>query len=101
MKPINEIATELGLDSANLVPYGKYKAKIPLTEIKRSGRKGKLIVITGISPTPAGEGKTTTAVGLSQGMGKIGQKVVTTLREPSLGPIFGIKGGGTGGVFQK
>ena len=66
MKPINEIATELGLDSANLVPYGKYKAKIPLTEIKPNARKGKLIVITGISPTPAGEGKTTTAVGLSQ-----------------------------------
>ena len=83
------------------MPYGKYKAKIPLTEIKRSGRKGKLIVITGISPTPAGEGKTTTAVGLSHGMGKIGQKVVTTLRAPSLGPIFGIKGGGTGGGLSK
>ena len=101
MKPINEIATELGLDSESLVPYGKYKAKIPLTEIKQNGKKGKLIVITGISPTPAGEGKTTTAVGLSQGMGKIGKKVVTTLREPSLGPIFGIKGGGTGGGLSK
>ena len=101
MKLIDEIATNMGLDPANLIPYGKYKAKIPLTEIKQDGKKGKLIVITGISPTPAGEGKTTTAVGLAQGMGKIGKKVVTTLREPSLGPIFGIKGGGTGGGLAK
>ena len=101
MRPISEIADELGIPSDVVLPYGKYKAKIPLSEIKTNSPRGKLIVVTGITPTPAGEGKTTTTVGLAQGMGRIGKKVAATLREPSLGPIFGIKGGGTGGGVSR
>ena len=97
MRPIAEIAEVLGLDPAMVIPYGKYKAKIPLEAVKSDGPQGSMVVVTGITPTPAGEGKTTTTVGLAQGMGKIGKRVTATLREPSLGPIFGIKGGGTGG----
>ena len=97
MRPIAEIAEVLGLDQAMVIPYGKYKAKIPLDAIKSDGPQGSMVVVTGITPTPAGEGKTTTTVGLAQGMGKLGKRVTATLREPSLGPIFGIKGGGTGG----
>ncbi len=97
MKPISEIAQKLGIESDSLIPYGHYKAKIPLSAINNGTKSGKLIVVTGITPTPAGEGKTTTTVGLAQGMGIIGKNVSATLREPSLGPIFGIKGGGTGG----
>ena len=97
MKPIAEIAESLGLDTAALIPQGHYKAKIPLEAIREDGKRGKLVVVTGITPTPAGEGKTTTTVGLTQSLGRLGKSVVATLREPSLGPIFGIKGGGTGG----
>ncbi|MEE2884525.1 MAG: formate--tetrahydrofolate ligase [Chloroflexota bacterium] len=100
MKPITEIADELGIDNSYLIPYGKYKAKIDLSAIRPEAR-GKLVVITGITPTRAGEGKTTTTVGLTQGLGKLGHKVAATLREPSLGPVFGIKGGGTGGDKSK
>ena len=97
MRPIAEIAESLGLDTAALIPQGHYKAKIPLDAIREDGKRGKLVVVTGITPTPAGEGKTTTTVGLTQSLGRLGKNVVATLREPSLGPIFGIKGGGTGG----
>ena len=97
MRPIAEIAESLGLDAAVLIPQGHYKAKIPLDAIREDGKRGKLVVVTGITPTPAGEGKTTTTVGLTQSLGRLGKSVVATLREPSLGPIFGIKGGGTGG----
>ncbi len=97
MKPIAEVAEGLGLDTAAIIPQGHYKAKIPLEAIREDGKRGKLVVVTGITPTPAGEGKTTTTVGLTQAMGRLGKNVVATLREPSLGPIFGIKGGGTGG----
>ena len=98
MEPINRIAERLGVHDEHLIPYGRYKAKIALDAMKPpEQRKGKLVVVTGITPTPAGEGKTTTAVGLTQGLGKLGRNAVATLREPSLGPIFGIKGGGTGG----
>lgn len=97
MRPIIEVAEELGLDREAVIPYGHYKAKIHLDAISNGGRRGKMVVVTGITPTPAGEGKTTTAVGLTQSLGRLGKKVVATLREPSLGPIFGIKGGGTGG----
>ena len=100
MKPITEIAADLGIDNSYLIPYGKYKAKIDLSAIRPEAR-GKLVVITGITPTRAGEGKTTTTVGLTQGLGKLGHKVAATLREPSLGPVFGIKGGGTGGDKSK
>ena len=97
MRPILEVAEEFGLDRDSVIPYGHYKAKIPLEAIRDDGRRGKMVVVTGITPTPAGEGKTTTTVGLTQAMGRLGKNVVATLREPSLGPIFGIKGGGTGG----
>ncbi|MDP6452210.1 MAG: formate--tetrahydrofolate ligase [SAR202 cluster bacterium] len=97
MRPIIEVAEELGLDREAVIPYGHYKAKIELDAIREGGRRGKMVVVTGITPTPAGEGKTTTVVGLTQSLGRMGKKVVATLREPSLGPIFGIKGGGTGG----
>ena len=97
MRPIAAIAETLGLDPNVIIPYGHYKAKIPLEAIRHGGHRGKLIVVTGITPTRAGEGKTTTVVGLTQGLGKLGKRTVATLREPSLGPIFGIKGGGTGG----
>ena len=97
MRPITEVAEELGLDREAVIPYGHYKAKIHLDAIREGGPRGKMVVVTGITPTPAGEGKTTTTVGLTQSLGRLGKKVVATLREPSLGPIFGIKGGGTGG----
>jgi len=97
MRPIADVAADLGLGANTIIPYGHYKAKIPLDAIKDGGRRGKLIVVTGITPTPAGEGKTTTVVGMTQGFGRLGKNVVATLREPSLGPIFGIKGGGSGG----
>ena len=97
MRPIMDVAQDLGLSSDALIPYGHHKAKIRLDAIRDDGRRGKMVVVTGITPTPAGEGKTTTTVGLTQAMGRLGKNVVATLREPSLGPIFGIKGGGTGG----
>ena len=98
MEAITRIADNLGLNSEHVLPYGRHKAKISLDALA-GGRaeKGKLIVVTGITPTPAGEGKTTTAIGLTQGMGRLGHRVTVNLREPTLGPIFGIKGGGTGG----
>ena len=96
MRPILEIAEELGIQPEHLIQYGNWKAKISLAAIRdRPG--GKLIVVTGMTPTPAGEGKTTTAVALAQGLGKLGVKCAVTLRQPALGPIFGVKGGGAGG----
>ena len=100
MEPIAKIAAELGLKEEHLIPYGHYKAKISLDALSdspASRQQGKLVVVTGITPTPAGEGKTTTAIGLTQGLAKLGHRPVVNLREPSLGPIYGIKGGGTGG----
>ena len=103
MEPITKIAADLGIRTEHLVPYGHYKAKISLDALAEGRRRpqtgdgAKLIVVTGITPTPAGEGKTTTAIGLTQGMGKLGLRPVVNLREPSLGPIYGIKGGGAGG----
>ena len=102
MLPITQVAGQLGIPQEHLVPYGHYKAKISLDALQgRESQQGKLIVVTGITPTPAGEGKTTTSVGLTQGLGKLGHKAVVTLREPTLGPIFGIKGGGTGGGMAR
>ena len=99
MLKIKDIAKELGIDEEELIPYGHYKAKISQECIDRleSEEDGKLILVTAINPTPAGEGKTTTSVGLAEGMYKIGKKAVLALREPSLGPVFGIKGGAAGG----
>ena len=97
MDPINVVADRLGLDQEHLIPFGNTKAKVSLDAIRENGRRGKLVVVTGITPTPAGEGKTTTSIGLTDGLGRLGHKAVVNLREPALGPIFGIKGGGTGG----
>ena len=98
MQTISKIADSLGFKPEHVLPYGHYKAKISLDAIAEGkAEQGKLVVVTGITPTPAGEGKTTTAIGLTQGMGRLGHKVSVNLREPTLGPIFGIKGGGTGG----
>ena len=97
MRHIAEIAETVGLDPQMVVPYGHYKAKVHLDAVRRDGPRGKLVVVTGMTPTRAGEGKTTTTIGLTQAMGRLGHRVMATLREPSLGPIFGIKGGGTGG----
>ncbi len=99
--PIAEIAEKMGLDPEALIPYGRHKAKVLLDAASSSSKRGKLIVVTGITPTPAGEGKTTTTVGLTQAFGLLGVNAVATLREPSLGPIFGIKGGGTGGGLSR
>ncbi|MCD6370120.1 MAG: formate--tetrahydrofolate ligase [Thermoplasmata archaeon] len=99
MKPLNEVAEMVGLE--NLIPCGRNKAKIPLEEIWKKPRKGKIVLVTSINPTPFGEGKTTTAIGISQALWKIGRKSIVTLREPSLGPLFGVKGGGTGGGRSK
>ena len=97
MDPISAVAERLGLDQQHLIPYGNTKAKVSLDAIRENGQRGKLVVVTGITPTPAGEGKTTTSIGLTEGLGRLGHKAVVNLREPALGPIFGIKGGGTGG----
>ena len=103
MKPINEIAQKLGILDDELELYGKYKAKITDGFIKRNEYKpdGKLILVTAINPTPAGEGKTTTTVGLGQALAKIGKKSIIALREPSLGPVFGMKGGAAGGGYSQ
>jgi formate--tetrahydrofolate ligase len=100
--PIKEIASKLKIDEDKLMLYGKYKAKLPLDLIDESKlRQNKLILVTAISPTPAGEGKTTVSIGLTQGMNKIGKETTVVLREPSLGPVFGIKGGATGGGYSQ
>ena len=102
MQPIGEIANTLGVSDKYLEPYGKYKAKIDLSILKEETRgTGKLVLVTAITPTPAGEGKTTTTIGLADGMRRIGKKAVVALREPSLGPVFGIKGGAAGGGYAQ
>lgn len=103
MKPITDIAAELGLTEDDISLYGKYKAKIDSNQLEQLKDKedGKLILVTAISPTPAGEGKTTTSVGLVDALSAIGEKAVIALREPSLGPVFGIKGGAAGGGYAQ
>lgn len=103
MKKITEIAGELGIQEQELEPYGHYKAKVTESLFQRVADQpdGKLILVTAINPTPAGEGKTTVSVGLGQAMAKIGKKAVLALREPSLGPVFGIKGGAAGGGYAQ
>lgn len=103
MKPIKEIAQKVGLDEDDLELYGKYKAKISLEAITKlkNNQDGKLILVTAINPTPAGEGKTTTMIGLSQALNKLGKKSVVAMREPSLGPCFGVKGGAAGGGYAQ
>ena len=100
-RPITEIAKKAGVDPDTLELYGKYKAKIDYNVLKQDYKPGKLVLVTAINPTPAGEGKTTTTVGLADGMRKIGKNAVVALREPSLGPVFGIKGGAAGGGYAQ
>ncbi len=103
LKPISEIAASVGISETELEPYGRYKAKVNESLFERLKDKpdGKLILATAINPTPAGEGKTTTVIGLGQAMAKIGKKAVVALREPSLGPVFGVKGGAAGGGYAQ
>src|SRR6201990_2619938 len=103
-RPILEIAKEkLGIAAENLEPYGHYKAKVSMDYVKslKDKKNGKLILVTAISPTPAGEGKTTTTVGLTDALNHIGKKALCALREPSLGPCFGVKGGAAGGGYAQ
>ena len=103
MKNIYDIARVAGVDEEFIEPYGKHKAKVSLSylEAKENTPDGKLVLVTAITPTPAGEGKTTTTIGLADGLKKIGKNVVVALREPSLGPVFGIKGGAAGGGYAQ
>jgi len=103
MKPITEVAAKLGISEDHLIQYGKYKAKVSLDlmEELKDKEDGKLILVTAINPTPAGEGKTTTNIGLSMAFNKIGKNAITAIREPSLGPSFGIKGGAAGGGYAQ
>lgn len=102
LRPIEEIAAKLGISNDVLEPYGKTKAKIDFTKLDMDDKNlGKLILVTAITPTPAGEGKTTTSIGLADGLAKLGKKVAVALREPSLGPVFGVKGGAAGGGYAQ
>ena len=102
MQPITEIAAKLGLQGEDIIPYGHYKAKLNHLLAKADKPEGKLVLVTAISPTPAGEGKTTTSVGLADAMQRPGQEnACSALREPSLGPVFGIKGGAAGGGYAQ
>src|SRR5881394_311145 len=104
MRPIVQLAGErLGIPEERLEPYGRYKAKVALDYVAQldSRPDGKLVLVTAISPTPAGEGKTTTTVGLGDALNEIGKKAIICLREPSLGPVFGMKGGAAGGGYAQ
>ena len=101
LKPINAVAASLGIPEDAVENYGRYKAKLDIHALKDLPEKGKLILVTAITPTPAGEGKTTTSVGVTDGLRKIGKNAVVALREPSLGPVFGIKGGAAGGGYAQ
>ena len=101
LRPVADIARELGLADDEVELYGKYKAKIALSAISRRKPKGKLVLVTGINPTPAGEGKSTVTVGLTQALRKLGQDAILCIREPSLGPVFGVKGGAAGGGYAQ
>ncbi len=101
MQNIAEIAKSAGIDEKHIEFYGNYKAKIDLAPLREKERKAKLVLVTAITPTPAGEGKTTTTIGLADGMKKLGKNVMVALREPSLGPVFGVKGGAAGGGYAQ
>src|SRR5207342_3179007 len=103
MQRITKVAEKLGIPEDQLVPYGHYKAKVSLEYVDSLAKKkdGKLILVTAISPTPAGEGKTTTTVGLGDALNRIGKKAMVCLREPALGPVFGMKGGAAGGRYAQ
>lgn len=101
MQPITEIAKKINIDDEHIEQYGKYKAKIDVSLLNNQRKNGKLVLVTAITPTPAGEGKTTTTIGLADGLRRIGKDVVVALREPSLGPVFGVKGGAAGGGYAQ
>jgi formate--tetrahydrofolate ligase len=101
LRPIADVAAELGLTEDELELYGKYKAKISLRALERRSPKGRLVLVTGISPTPAGEGKSTVTVGVTQALRRIGKNAILAMREPSLGPVFGVKGGAAGGGYSQ
>lgn len=101
LKPIGEIAKKAGIPADALEPYGHYKAKIDINQVQQKNGKGKVVLVTAMSPTPAGEGKSTVTVGLSDAFNQLGQNVMVALREPALGPTFGIKGGATGGGYAQ
>ena len=102
IQPITKIAQKLNIDIDLIEQYGKYKAKLPLSLINDSkAEKSNLILVSAINPTPAGEGKTTVSIGLTDGLNKIGKKAMVVLREPSLGPVFGMKGGAAGGGYSQ
>jgi formate--tetrahydrofolate ligase len=101
LRPIGDVAAELGLGPDEFLPYGRYKAKITAEAISKRKPSGRLVLVTGISPTPAGEGKSTVTVGVAQAMRRLGKKVVVCIREPSLGPVFGVKGGAAGGGYAQ
>ena len=100
-RPIADVAAEIGLGPDDILPYGKFKAKITAEAVASRKPSGRLVLVTGINPTPAGEGKSTVTVGLAQAMRRMGQKVVVCIREPSLGPVFGVKGGAAGGGYAQ
>lgn len=102
MMPITEIAKQAGFSAQDIIPYGTFKAKISENALKKkTGKQGKLILVTAINPTPAGEGKTTTTVGLGQALHLLKKSSAIALREPSLGPVFGVKGGAAGGGYSQ
>ncbi|MDW8444443.1 MAG: formate--tetrahydrofolate ligase [Acetobacteraceae bacterium] len=101
LRPIADVAAELGLGPETILPFGRHKAKIPLDAVPYRTERGRLVLVTGINPTPAGEGKTTTTIGLADALRRIGVRAVACLREPSLGPCFGVKGGATGGGYAQ
>jgi formate--tetrahydrofolate ligase len=101
LRPIAEVAAEVGLGPDDILPYGRHKAKVSAEAIARRKPKGRLVLVTGINPTPAGEGKSTVTVGVAQALRRLGKKVVLCIREPSLGPVFGVKGGAAGGGYAQ
>ena len=99
LRPVAEIAAELGLKPDHVETFGPYKAKVSLKALDKKGRDGHLILVSALTPTAAGEGKTTVTIGLAQGLAALGKKAAIALREPSLGPVMGMKGGATGGPW--
>ncbi len=101
LRPIADVASEVGLQPEEILPYGRYKAKVSAEAIAKRKPKGRLVLVTGINPTPAGEGKSTVTVGVAQALRRLGKKVILCIREPSLGPVFGVKGGAAGGGYAQ
>ncbi|MGH7754645.1 MAG: formate--tetrahydrofolate ligase, partial [Gemmatimonadales bacterium] len=101
LRPIGDVAADLGIEADQLTLYGKYKAKVALTALEGRTARGRLVLVTGITPTPAGEGKSTVTVGLAQALRRLGKNAVLCIREPSLGPVFGVKGGAAGGGYSQ